>query len=43
MDPMTVTTERTFRMAIENIGFLLTALEKNCREEWRKALGHGDT
>jgi len=41
MDAMMVTTERTFKMAIENIGFLLAVLEKNCLGEWRKALGHG--
>jgi hypothetical protein len=38
MDPMMVTTERTFKLAIENIGFLLTVLEKDCLGEWRKAL-----
>jgi hypothetical protein len=41
MDAMMITTERTFRMAIENIGFLLTDLEKNCLGEWRKALSGG--
>jgi hypothetical protein len=41
MDAMMITTERTFRMAIENIGFLLTDLENNCLGEWRKALGDG--
>jgi hypothetical protein len=39
MDAMTVTTERIFRMAIENIGFLVSELEVNCLGEWRKALG----
>jgi hypothetical protein len=39
MDAMMITTERIFRLAIENIGFLLTDLETNCLEEWRKALG----
>ena len=41
MDAMMITTERTFKMAIENIGYLLTDLEKNCLGEWRKALGDG--
>jgi hypothetical protein len=43
MGAMMITTERTFRMAVENIGFLVTALERDCLEEWRKALGHGDS
>jgi hypothetical protein len=43
MDAMMITTERIFRMAVENIGFLLATLEKNCLEEWRKALGHRDS
>ena len=42
MDAMMITTERTFRMAVENIGFLLAALEKGCLEEWRKVLGDGE-
>jgi hypothetical protein len=41
MDAMLITTERTFRMSIEDIGFLLADLEKNCFGEWRKALGDG--
>lgn len=39
MDAMMITTERIFRMAIENIGFLLTDLEETCLEKWRKVLG----
>ena len=39
MDAMMLTTERTFRMAIENVGFLVSELEVNCLGEWRKALG----
>ena len=38
MNPMTITTERIFTMAIENIGFLLTTLETNCLERWREAM-----
>jgi hypothetical protein len=38
MNPMTITTERIFIMAIENIGFLLTTLEANCLERWRDAV-----
>jgi hypothetical protein len=42
MDAMMITTERIFRMVIENIGFLLVALERDCLDEWRKVLGHGE-
>jgi hypothetical protein len=38
MNPMMITTERIFVMAIENIGFLLATLEANCLERWRSAL-----
>jgi hypothetical protein len=38
MDPMTITTQRIFTMAIENIGFPLTTLEVNCLERWRNAM-----
>lgn len=38
MNPMTITTERIFTMAIDNIGFLLTTLEANCLERWRIAV-----
>ena len=37
MNPMMITTERIFTMAIENIGFLLTMLETNCLDRWRNA------
>jgi hypothetical protein len=39
MDAMMITTERTFKMAIDNVGFLVADLEKNCLGEWRKTLG----
>jgi hypothetical protein len=35
MDAMMLTTERVFRLAIENIGFLLATLEKDRLESWR--------
>ena len=38
MNPTTITTERIFTMAIDNIGFLLTTLEANCLERWRIAV-----
>ena len=38
MNPMTITTERIFIMAIDNIGFLLTTLEANCLERSRIAV-----
>ncbi len=38
MDPMTISTEHIFTMAIENIGFLLATLEVNCLERWRDAM-----
>jgi hypothetical protein len=38
MNPMMITTERIFIMAIENIGFLLANLEANCLERWRNAV-----
>jgi hypothetical protein len=38
MDAMMITTERAFRLAVENIGFLLDALERNCLEDWREAI-----
>jgi hypothetical protein len=39
MLPMMLTTERTFRMAVENIGFLVATLEKHGLEEWRTRFG----
>ena len=42
MNPMMITTERIFSMAIENIGFLLTALETNCLADWRDAVNGQD-
>ena len=41
MDAMMITTERTFKLAVENIGFLVTNWRENCLGEWRKALGDG--
>jgi hypothetical protein len=38
MDAMMITMERVFRLAIENIGFLLAELEPICMEDWRTAL-----
>ena len=38
MNPMMITTERIFTMAIENIGFLLTTLETNCLARLRNAV-----
>jgi hypothetical protein len=35
MNAMTITTERIFTMAVENIAFLLTTLEANFLERWR--------
>jgi hypothetical protein len=43
MDAMMITTEHIFRMAVDNIDFLLAELENNCLEEWRTAFGHGDS
>ena len=37
MNPMMITTERIFTMAIENVGFQLTMLESNCQTGWRDA------
>jgi len=42
MNPMMITTERIFTMAIENIGFLLTILETNCLARWRNAVNGQD-
>jgi hypothetical protein len=42
MNPMMITSERIFTMAIENIGFLLTILETNCLERWRNAVNRLD-
>jgi hypothetical protein len=42
MNPMMITTERIFTMAIENIGFLLTILETNCLAHWRNAVNGQD-
>jgi hypothetical protein len=42
MDAMMVTTERIFRLAMDNIGFLVAELEQNCLGEWRRALGNGE-
>jgi len=42
MNPMMITTERVFTMAIENIGFLLATLEANCLERWRNAVNGGN-
>jgi hypothetical protein len=38
MNPMMITTQRIFTMAIENIGFLLTMLETSCLERMRNAV-----
>ncbi len=43
MDAMMITTERVFRLAVENIGFLLTALERNCLEDCRRAVSQPET
>jgi hypothetical protein len=43
MDAMMITTERVFRLAVENIGFLLTELETNCLDDWRGAASQPET
>jgi hypothetical protein len=43
MNPMMITTERIFTMAIENISFLLRTLETNCLDEWRRAVSQLET
>jgi hypothetical protein len=43
MLPMMLTTERIFRLAVENIGFLVATLEKHCLEEWRRRFGREDS
>jgi len=43
MNAMMITTERVFRLAVENIGFLLTALETNCLDDWRRAISQSES
>jgi hypothetical protein len=43
MDAMMITTERIFGLAVENIGFLLTALERNCLDAWHGAVSQPET
>jgi len=35
--------KRVFGLAVENISFLLTALERNCLEDWRRAVSQPET